>query len=166
MGGVQLASLDEDLDDHQRGRDRERHAHHDRAAQVEPEGDRRDGSHDRGGHDLQHPAADRDAAHRDQVPQRELYAEGEEEEDDPDVGEGRDLCRVADEAGREGADDDPGDEVADDRRLAKAGSDRSPEEGGKHRHTQVQDEPDLLAEGDVDGRGHAPIIGGRRRESP
>ena len=48
--------------------------------------------------------------------QRELDADGEEQEDDPDVGEGGDALGLAYDPRREGADHDAREDVAHDRR--------------------------------------------------
>jgi len=60
-----------------------------------------------------------------------LEADDEEEEDQPDLGHRRDARRVAHEIQQVGADDDPGQEVGEDQRLAEAPADEG--EKGRRR---------------------------------
>ena len=116
--------------------------------------------------DLQQAGSDGDAPDCHEVAQGELDPEGEEEKNDPDVGEDGDLLLVAHEPRGERPDRDPRDEIPDDRRLAQPGGDRPTDKSGQHRDAQVQDEPELLAQRDVEERGHAPIIAGVARVRP
>jgi hypothetical protein len=102
MEAVQLAALGEDLEHHQRRADRHRAADDDGARRGQPhqQGDQRP---DRGDdHDLHDRPRDHDAPHPRQVPERELDAQREQQQDDPQLRQLRDPFRVAHEAGVNG----------------------------------------------------------------
>jgi len=85
-------------------------------------------AHQRRGADLRDGAGQRDRPHGEQLPEREVHADAEHEQDHADFGQ---LVRdrlVGDESWREGADGDAGDEVTDDRRHAQAARERAEEE--------------------------------------
>ena len=65
-------------------------------------------------HDLHDRAGDRDGAHRQKLVQRELQPDAEHQQDDADFGELVGDVLVGDEARRERADDDAGQQVPDD----------------------------------------------------
>ena len=102
--------------------------------------------------DLGDPAGQRDPRHVAELPERELDAQREQEQDDADVGQGRDLLDVADEAGRERPDQDAREQVADDRRLAKADGDRAAHEGRRDRAAEPEDELELFGQDKVEWR--------------
>ena len=89
---------------------------------------------------------------------RELDAQGEQQEDDADLGELADLGAVADEAGRERPDDDAREEVADDRGLAQPDGDDPADQRECDRDAEVHDEPQVVGDGESQlGQGrHVP----------
>ena len=75
--------------------------------------------------DLHDRAGQRDPAHRQQVVQREVQADAEHQQHHADLGELARELDVGDEAGRGRADDDAGDEVADQRRQLQPRGDEA-----------------------------------------
>ena len=96
--------------------------------------------------DLGHPARQRQTTNLLELADRGTRPEGEEQQDDADVGEHGDALDVADEPGGERADDDPGEQVADDGRLPEPDGDRAAEQGQADGDPEIQDEPELVAE--------------------
>ena len=103
-------------------------------------------------------ARDDDASHGPQLADRELHAEGEQQQHDADLGEDGDPLLSADEARRERPDDDARQEVADDGRLAQTDGDRSADERRDDRAAEIEDERELLGQlerhepGEIDHR--------------
>ena len=58
-----------------------------------------------------------------------MQADAEHQQDDADLGQLRGEALIGDEAGGEGADDDPGEEISDKRRDAQPMGDNSEQEG-------------------------------------
>ena len=162
------------LDDDEGRRDRQARADDERRPRVDADGNREhrpDGEDDP---DLQQRAGYRDPRDGAELADRELDAEREQEEDDAEVGELGDGLRVADEARRERPDDDARDEVAEDRRLPESNRDDAEDQRRRDGDPQVEDEPELAGQLEVQlhGRprgqgglgqaGHARIIEGGR----
>ncbi len=95
-------------------------------------------------------AGDGDAAHAPQVLERKVQADAEHHEDDADFGQLAGRVDVADEAGGEGADDQPGRQIANQRRQAQLAGEEAEEEGGQDGHR------DRSKEGKVTV--HSPIL--------
>jgi hypothetical protein len=74
--------------------------------------------------DLDDGARDGDGADRQQVLEREMQAHAEHQQDDADLAEFLREALVGNETGRIGADDDAGDQVADQRRHSEAVGDQ------------------------------------------
>ena len=149
MERVELAPVDQRLDDDEGRRDRQARADDQRGAGFDPDGNREhrpDGEDDP---DLQQSAGYRDPRNGAELADRELDAEREQEEDDAEVGELGDCLRIADEARRERPDDDARDEVAEDRRLPESNRDHAEDERRRNGDPQVEDEPELAGQLEV-----------------
>ena len=71
----------------------------------------------------------------------------EHQQDDPDVGELEREIDIGDEAGGEGAEQDPGHDVADDRRQSHPLGDEAADEGGHQADSDGRDEYGLVVHG-------------------
>ena len=125
VGVSSIAALLERAQQHDRAGDREREAEHEPAAERQPQPRRDDRMPSAvADDDLADRARARRCAHRQQVLEREVQADAEHQQDHADLGElGGE--RVGDEARRERADGDAGEQIADDRRQAEAVARRS-----------------------------------------
>ena len=79
--------------------------------------------------DLHDRARHRDRLHREQVAEREMQADAEHQQDHADLGQFGRHPRIGDEAGGERPDDDPGEEIAGDRRDFEPVRQRAHSEG-------------------------------------
>ena len=109
------------LEEHDGRGDREREAEDDAGQQRPAERQREAEAHQRAGDDAAERAGDGDRLDRDQVLEREVEPDAEHQEDDADFAELVGDLDVGDKARAMGADDDAGDEIADERAAAGSG---------------------------------------------
>ena len=105
-------------------------------AQAKPE--------QRGKRRLAQRARDGDIAHLPQVLEREMQAHAEHQEDHPQLGQLLDGLRIAHEPGRERADGDPRQQVADDGGQADAPGDHPADERHHQRHGDIDQQRYLM----------------------
>jgi hypothetical protein len=140
VAGLQLAALEQDLADHGARGVRDHGAEREALHRTEPEqAPERGGDRDREPH-LEQPAADRDPADPQQVAQRELHAHREEQEDDADLGDRGDRPARPDQARREGAEREPGEQEAHDHGLAQPQRERPADERRRERDQQQHEQ--------------------------
>ena len=139
-------------DEDDRACDRDREAEDDGLAdgpterQPEPEAEKRteDG--------VTETSRERDPAHLLEVVVGELDADAEHQQDHADLGELESELRVRGEAGRERSDQDPGEQIADDRRETEPSGDERPDQGRGQSDGDRRDEGGLV--------GHGRVLGG------
>ena len=149
MERVELASVDQLLDDHEGRRDRQARADDQRSPRLDAERDGQDRADAEDDPDLEQRPRDRDPRNRPELAKRELDAEREQEEDHAEVGELGDPLCVTDEAGRERTDDDAGNEIAKDCRLPEPNRDDAEDQRHADRDPEVEDEAQLVGQLDV-----------------
>ena len=132
--GVEQPALLQRAQQHDGARDRQREAEDEAGAErpAQPPAERhaerrRDG-------DLRRGAGDGDGADRKQVLEREMQADAEHQQDDADFGELVGNALIGDEARRERADGDAGEQIADQRRQPQALRDEAEDEGEHEAH--------------------------------
>ena len=160
---VELAPVDQRLDDDEGRRDRQARADDQGGARFDAHGNREHRPDSEDDADLDQGAGYRDPRDGAELADRELDAEREQEEDDAEVGELGDCLRIADEARRERPDDDARDEVAEDRRLPEANCDHAEDECCRDGDPQVEDEPKLAGQLEVQLHGRPREQGGLGR---
>ena len=112
--------------------------------------------------DLRDRPRDRDGADREQIAHREVHPDAEHQEDDADLRELRRELRVGDEPGRERADHDPREEVADERRQPQPESDVTPDEGEGEADGDRRDQRRFVGHGITGGRGSPAMMASGR----
>ena len=138
--GFEEPDIGERSDEHHRARYRDREAEHDSLG-VRPAPQRDDECGHRGrDHDLPYRARHRDPADGPQIGEREMDADAEHQEDHPDLGELVRDRRIRGEARREGADGNPGGEVAHKRRKPQPCGDEAAKERRAQRDRDRQDQ--------------------------
>ena len=116
--------------------------------------------------DFQERRDERRGADLEELAQAELQAEAEHQEDHPEFGQGLDRVFVVDQSEGRGvrADDEAGDDVAEDHRLAQAVEEDSDHTRHQHDHGEVLDEIDgMHGGGPRSGNGSADAATGRPR---
>ncbi len=149
---VELAPVRERAEQDDGARDRHRQAQDEPAAEPPPESHTEaDPEHGHGG-DLNDRARDRDALDGEQVPEREVDADAEHQQDDAELGELRGDARVGSDARGERPDDDAGGDVADDRGQPQPSGDEAADESGSQPDRDGRDENGLVVHGSSRGR--------------
>ena len=148
-GRVQVAMVGEHADQHNRARDRERHAENDASRPAPAKQARDDGSERRGSCALRDRPGNGDAPHGKQFFHVKLKAHAEHQEDDPDLGELFGDFRVGDKPGSMRANQRAGNEVADDRGEPGALREVTQDQGGRKAARKRQDQIQVV---------HEPIV--------
>lgn len=107
MGGVHLVPILEDLEDHRGAAEGDEESGEDRFVDGEPKFDADEGGRKKGYGDLEGPPHQGRPSDPQEPLEGELDADGEEEEDDPHLGEELYLLHLVDEPEAVGAGDDP-----------------------------------------------------------
>ncbi len=116
---VELPVVGQHAHEHDGAGHGEREAEDDRGGPRPAEQVRARGAQPRGDRALDDRAGNGHAAHGEQLVEMELEADAEHQQDDADLGElAGEMC-VGDEAGRVGADQQAGEQVADDRERCR-----------------------------------------------
>ncbi len=115
-GGIDKVALLQRLQKHHRARHRKAKPEHDALANAPAPQMAEAHAHDRRDGDLTNRANYGNAAHGKQVGSREVQPDAKHQQDDADFGELARHTRVGDETRREGADENAGDKIADERR--------------------------------------------------
>ncbi len=149
---IELAAVHQSAQQHDRARHRHGQAQDEPATNAPPERDTQGDAHERGHGDLHDCTGDRDAANRQEVAEREVDPDAEHQQDHPEFGEfGRDRG-IGDEPGRERADDDAREDVADDLGQPQTPSDETADERGSQADRDGGDQNGLVVHGSSRGR--------------
>ena len=148
--GLEQAPLLHRAQEHDRARHRQGEAEYKARAHGPAEPPRQSHAEQCGACDLRDGSGDRDASHRQQVGEREMEADAEHQENHADLGQLVGQSLIGDVSGRERADQDAGNEVADER--------RKPQPLRQHAECECEHE------GNHDGRNQRRVV--RHREVP
>ena len=141
---VEVAIVRQDPDEHDRARDRQPDAKHEAGSASPAKGMGDQQAQARGDRALRDGAGDRHAPDRDQLFDVELHADAEHQQDDADLGQLLRHVAVGHEAWSVGADEEPGDEIADDRGEADAMGGEAEDQRRAEAAGQRQDEIDRV----------------------
>ena len=119
VGRIELAALAEDLGHHGTRRLRDESAEEQRFEGAEAQRDPHEVADDDHGHDLHAAADDGHLADAQQLPERQLEPDAEQQEHEADVGQRGDRLGLGNGPGRVRADDHAGHDVTQDRRLSE-----------------------------------------------
>ena len=129
--GRQLAPLHQHLQHEGRRGERQAAADHQGGRGRLTQCDQDQGDHRRGAHHLQRAEPENVALQNLQALDRQLQTDGEEQEDDPELGEDQDRLRLFDQAEQRGADHHAGRQVAEHRTRAELARQRHDHHGGE-----------------------------------